>query len=113
MPSSDSYPKMSQFSQSQGDHMEMLSKEEQEFGFKYRDLKRTHLMKINQSHLPENYRSLPPELLNPPNLDEYVFVRALKELPDIMLDDAGEETISLPPDSVGVVRYRPFQQLLR
>merc|ERR1719204_289743 len=91
----------------------ILTKEELEFGTKYRKLVKKHLYEMNHKKVPEVYRRTPAHLRKPPNLDDYVFVRALKEIPNIALNDDGEETLDLQLDAVGVARYAPFQTLLR
>merc|ERR1719219_1042078 len=91
----------------------ILTKEEQQFGVNYKELVSQHLYKMNLNRIPQEYRHIPKELRRPPNLDEYVFVKATKELPNIMLSEDGEQTLNLKSGSVGVARYEPFQQLLQ
>jgi len=100
---------ISQFEPGNSEH---LTKEEKEFGLKYRSLLKSHLQTMNLTRLPETYRRLPTDLYLPPDLEQIVFVKCLTDIPDIVLDEDGEETLSLRKGDVAISRYHPFKQLI-
>lgn len=98
---------------SQSQHHERMRPKEMEFGMKYKKIVQKHLYDTNLSKIPEAYQQIPQALYKPPDKDNYVFIKCKRDLPDMVLDEQGEETVNLSERTVVVAPYRAFEGLLQ
>lgn len=92
------------------EEMEKLSKEEQIFLNEYISLQDGLFHSLVVRHMPQNLQAIDREKhKNNPNLDEFVFVKAIRDIKDVAV---GDDVLTFAKGVCHIIRYSEIRHLI-